>query len=87
MIECYLSRRNPDEAKEIVADTVDRPHELKPRLRKVRADSQIATALAVCELVFIAMLGEIINFSAGLTLVHTRLGPKKSQAVRQPSSS
>jgi len=44
---------------------VDRLHELKPQLRKARADSQIATALAVCELVFIALLNEIVQFSAG----------------------
>ena len=52
---------------------VDRLHELKPQLRRARADSQIATTLAVCELVFIAVLNEIVQFSAaGACIFKTR---------------
>ena len=52
---------------------VDRLHELKPQLRRARADSQIATTLAVCELVFIALLNEIVQFSAaGACIFKTR---------------
>jgi hypothetical protein len=56
---------------------VDRLHELKPQLRKARADSQIATTLAVCELVFIALLNEIVQFSAGRCL-HIQNSDQKS---------
>jgi len=56
---------------------VDRLHELKPQLRKARADSQIATTLAVCELVFIALLNEIVQFSAGWCL-HIQNSDQKS---------
>jgi len=55
---------------------VDRLRELKPRLRKARLDSQIATALAVCELVFIALLNEIVQFSAGWCLHIQNSGQK-----------
>ena len=55
---------------------VDRLHELKPQLRKARADSQIATTLAVCELVFIALLNEIVQFSAGSCLHIQNWGQK-----------
>jgi hypothetical protein len=55
----------------------DRLHELKPQLRKARADSQIATTLTVCELVFIALLNEIVQFSAGCCL-HTQNSDQKS---------
>jgi hypothetical protein len=65
---------------------VDRLHELKPQLRKARADSQIATTLAVCELVFIALLNENRSVFRRLVLAYSKLGPEKSQAVHQPSS-
>jgi hypothetical protein len=55
----------------------DRLHELKPQLRKARADSQIATTLAVCELVFIALLNEIVQFSARWCL-HIQNSDQKS---------
>jgi hypothetical protein len=50
------------------AKQVYRLHELKPQLRRVRVDSQIATTLAVCELVFIPLLNEIVRLSAGWCL-------------------
>ena len=62
------------------ANQVDRLHELKPRRREARTDSQIAIALAVCELVFIALLNEIVEFSAGWSL-HIQNSDQKSQAV------
>jgi hypothetical protein len=60
---------------------VDRLHELNPQLGKARADSQIATALAVCELVFIALLNEIVQFSAGWCL-HIQNSDQKSPRLR-----
>jgi hypothetical protein len=56
---------------------VDRLRELRPQLRKARADSQIATTLAVCELVFIALLNEIVQFSAG-SCMHIQNSDQKS---------
>jgi hypothetical protein len=56
---------------------VDRLHELKPQLRRARADSQIATTLAVCELVLIALLNEIVQFSARWCL-HIQNSDQKS---------
>jgi hypothetical protein len=67
-----------DEAKEVF-DVVDRFHELK--FPSVRADSQIATALAVRELVFVLVLNYGVHFSA-LVLVYTRPGPKKFSRVK-----
>jgi hypothetical protein len=56
---------------------VDRLHELKPQLRKARGDSQIATTLAVCELVFIPLINEIVRLSAGWCL-HIQNSDQKS---------
>jgi hypothetical protein len=52
-----------DETKE-VSDVVDRFHELSFQFPGVRADSQIATALAVREWAFILVLIYCVHFSA-----------------------
>jgi hypothetical protein len=69
-----------DEAKE-VSDVVDRFHELSFQFPGVGAYSQIATALAVRELVFVLVLVYGVHFSA-LVLVYTRPGPKKFLGVK-----
>jgi hypothetical protein len=61
LIDCY-PRRNLDEAKEVF-EIVDRVHELNLQFGGVRAASQIATALAVRELVFGAMFNEVVHLS------------------------
>jgi hypothetical protein len=47
-----------------VSDVVDRFRELNFQFPSVRADSQIATALAVRESVVVAMFNDVIHFSA-----------------------
>ena len=69
-----------DEAKE-VSDVVDRFHELSVQFPGVRAHSQIATVLAVRELVFILVLNYGVHFSAQV-LVYTRPGPNKFLGVK-----
>ena len=69
-----------DEVKE-VSDIVDCFHELNLQIHSVRADSQIATVLAVRELVFILVLNYGVHFPAQV-LVYTRPGPKKFLGVK-----
>jgi hypothetical protein len=52
-----------DEVKE-VSDIVDCFHELNLQIHSVRADSQIATVLAVRELVFVVIFDDVVHFSA-----------------------
>jgi hypothetical protein len=62
MIDCYRSRRNLDVANEVF-DVVDRFYQLSIQLPGVPADSQIATALAVRETIFVAMFNDVVHFS------------------------
>jgi hypothetical protein len=63
MTDCYRSRRNLDVANG-PPEVVDRFHQLSLQFPGVRAASQIATALAVRELVFVAIFVDIVHFSA-----------------------
>ena len=76
---------NLDEAKE-VAGTVDHFHELSFQFPGVRADSQIATVLAVRESAFV-QCSVALPISLPRVVVYTRVGPKKSQARRPTKSS
>ena len=43
---------------------------LNLRFRSVRVNSQAATALAVCELVFAVILNDVVHFSAASTCIY-----------------
>src|SRR5580704_14075245 len=86
MIECCRSRRNLDEANE-VADVVDRFHQLSLQFPGVPADSQIATALAVRELVFVAIFSDVVHFSAVSACIYKTRTKKISGRAIQSSSS
>ena len=53
-----------------VSDVVNRFRELNFQFPSVRADSQIATALAVRELILVAMLNDAVHFSSVATCIY-----------------
>jgi hypothetical protein len=61
-----------EKAQEVVS-TIDRVNELNPHVSGLGADLQIATLLAVCELLFAANFNDVVHFSVvGLCIYKTQ---------------